>query len=77
MLIDTGGPEGSRELLLPVSAPGGLDRGSTEGHLRYTIPEIGTGVDNRLGLIITRLDSEEDSDPVGAYTLILQPGHGP
>jgi hypothetical protein len=41
--------------------------------VRFDIPEIDIGEANRLGLIITRLDSEEDSDPVGAYSIVLQP----
>jgi hypothetical protein len=28
---------------------------------------------NRLGLIITRFDANEDSDPAGEYTILLPP----
>jgi hypothetical protein len=48
-----------------------LTRVNSEGHLFYVIPEIRTTQYNRLGLIITRLDAEESSDPVGEYTILL------
>lgn len=38
----------------------------------YTIPQIDTETSNRLGLIITRLDSDEDMDPNGIYTIVLR-----
>ena len=49
----------------------------TGSHLTFDIPEVDIGKANRLGLIITRLDSEEISDPVGAYTIVLQPDRSP
>jgi hypothetical protein len=44
--------------------------------LLFDIPEIDAGKADRLALIITRLDGDEDSDSVGAYTIALQPGSG-
>ena len=61
--------------MLPVAKPEQLAGASADGHLLFTIPEIDTSVTNRLGLLITRLDSEEGSDPVGEYTIVLQPRH--
>jgi hypothetical protein len=46
-------------------------RANSEGHLFYAIPEIDTTEYNRLGLIITRVDAEESSDPIGEYTIVL------
>jgi hypothetical protein len=76
-LIDSGTSGGSEKRLIPVGASEQLTEQTTDGRLLYTIPEIDTGLANRLGLIITRLDSDEASDPVGAYTLRLQPNPGP
>jgi hypothetical protein len=47
-----------------------------DGRLVYTIPALDTTATTRLGLVITRLDANEDSDPTGAYTIVLQPGAG-
>jgi len=46
------------------------------GHLVYVIPAIDTTAHNRLGLIITRVDANESSDPVGEYTIVLSAGAG-
>ncbi len=48
-----------------------LTRANPDGRLFYVIAEIDTGEYNRLGLIITRVDAEEDSDPIGEYTIVL------
>ena len=40
----------------------------------YVIPHVDTTTYNRLALIITRIDAEESTDPVGAYTIVLQGG---
>jgi hypothetical protein len=45
-----------------------------DGRLTYVIPQIRTAACNRLGLILTRLDTQEASDPIGQYTILLQPG---
>jgi len=76
-LTDSGIPGGFQTGLFQVVSSAQLARKITDGHLLYWISEIDTGETNRLGLIITRLDSEQNSDPVGAYTLVLQPSHGP
>lgn len=49
-------------------------RTNPDGRLIYTIPAIDTAAYNRLGLIITRTDAREGSDPVGEYTIVLHPG---
>jgi hypothetical protein len=71
-IMDSGASGGAEKRLSPVGAPEQLNAQTTDGRLVYTIPEIDTGLANRLGLIITRLDSDEASDPVGAYTITLQ-----
>jgi hypothetical protein len=76
-LMDSGIPTRGQTGLLQIAGPAYLAGGVKHGQLLYAASEIDTDKTNRLGLIITRLDSEEDSDPVGAYSLILQPGHGP
>ena len=42
-----------------------------DGRLVYILPEIDSDVFNRLGLIVVRLDSHEDEDPKGEYTIKL------
>ena len=37
----------------------------------YVIPRVDTTTYDRLALIITRLDSDETSDPAGNYTITL------
>jgi hypothetical protein len=43
----------------------------TDGHLIYTLPAIDTAAYNRLGLVIVRVDADEATDAVGAYSLVL------
>jgi hypothetical protein len=43
----------------------------------YDIPAIDRAAYNRLGLIITRLDAQETSEPRGEYTILLRPGPSP
>jgi hypothetical protein len=38
----------------------------------YVILAIDVTTYNRLGLIITRVDAKENSDPVGEYTILLR-----
>jgi hypothetical protein len=45
--------------------------------LLHKIPAIDTGEANRLGLIITRVDNDEELDATGTYTIGLQPSHEP
>ncbi len=75
-LMDPGIRGGSQMRLQPVAPPEQLARNATDGHLTYAISEIDTDETSRLGLIITRLDSEEGSDPIGAYTIVLRPSRG-
>jgi hypothetical protein len=46
-------------------------RVNPDGRLIYTIPAIDTAATNRLGLVITRLDARESSDPIGEYTILV------
>jgi hypothetical protein len=75
-LMDSGTPDSPSKGMLQVVGPPQLTRKATDGRSFYTISGIDTGIYNRLGLIITRLDSEEDSDPIGTYTIVLHPNHG-
>jgi hypothetical protein len=71
-LVDPG--EGSRPRRVSGKdlAPHRLARLAPDGPLVHTV-EAGGEPFNKLGLIITRLDSAEDVDPVGAYTVVLRP----
>jgi hypothetical protein len=71
-LIDSG--EGARPQRVPtyITATEILTRTSPDGHLLHVIPAINTTAYNRLGLIITRFDAEESSDPIGEYTIVLR-----
>jgi hypothetical protein len=55
---------------IPSVVPG---RVNPDGRLVHTISAIDTAATNRLGLVITRIDARETSDPVGAYTVVLHP----
>ena len=50
-----------------------LARGTPDGQLVYVIPEIDLTNSNRLGMVITRIDAKEGSDPIGAYSIVLRP----
>jgi hypothetical protein len=66
--------DGARQhLATPIAAPEVLTQLDADGHVFYVIPAIDTAKYNRLGLIITRLDSNERSDPIGQYTIALHP----
>jgi hypothetical protein len=56
-----------------VSPPEKLARIATTGQLSIVVPGATPGEFKGLGLIITRIDSREGADPVGAYTLVLRP----
>ncbi|MCP4543135.1 MAG: hypothetical protein GY832_38975 [Chloroflexi bacterium] len=74
-LIDLG--DGARPRHVPSQmAPEVLTETNADGHLSYVVPAINTIAYNRLGLIITRTDANEDLDPIGAYTIVLHPGGG-
>jgi hypothetical protein len=51
-------------------------RANENGRLNYIILAIDTGAYNRLGPIITRVDANGGSDPVGEYTIVLSAGGG-
>ena len=62
-------PGSSPRIASPVEI---IDGEPSAGIYLYTIPEIDTEKYNRLGLIITRLDSNENLDPNGIYTIVLR-----
>jgi hypothetical protein len=74
-LIGVGGGEGGGARPRPVptqtTAPQVLAGKNADGHLSYVIPAIDTSAYNRLGLVITRFDADESSDPIGEYTIVL------
>jgi hypothetical protein len=73
-LMDDGTGTSWQPSLTASSPAETLIQKTADGRLLYTIPEIDTGVYNRLGLMITRLDSQEDLDAGATYTLELYPG---
>jgi hypothetical protein len=73
-LIDSGGDTGPQRVPTQMTVPEVLTKVNAAGSLFYVIPEINTAEYNRLGLIVTRLDAKESSDPVGEYTIALRPG---
>jgi hypothetical protein len=75
-LKETGQDAQAEHTVLSASAPETLVSAAAGGPLVYTISEIDVEAYNRLGLVVTRLDSQEDLDPVGAYTIALHPGSG-
>jgi hypothetical protein len=70
-LVDTGGGARPRRIPAHTTPPEILTRVDSEGSLFYVIPARNPAEFNRLGLIITRLDARESSDPIGAYTIKL------
>jgi hypothetical protein len=54
--------------------PRAVKRLDPDGTVVYIIPAIDTAEQDRLGLIITRVDAEERLDRDGAYTIVLRPG---
>ena len=74
LLLDSGEGTKPQPLLTQLTSPETLAEVNPEGNRFYVIPAIETAVTNRLGLIITRLDAQESSDPKGAYTIVLYPG---
>jgi hypothetical protein len=73
-LADSGQGAKPRRVACEAGGAEVLMRASPDGHLVYVIPASRTAGYNRLGLIITRLDTRESSDPVGEYTLVLHTG---
>jgi hypothetical protein len=76
-LIGTGTLDRGQMTLVQVDRSAPLPTKAMGRHLSFYIPDIDIGKASRLILIITRLDSEEDSDPVGAYSIVLQPARSP
>jgi hypothetical protein len=72
-LLDPGGGARPQRIPTPTIAPESLTRVNADGRQFYVVPAIDTSVHNRLGLIITRLDAKENSDPIGEYTVVLRP----
>ena len=71
-LIDPGEDARPQRVPTQITSTEILTRANSDGHLFYIIPEVNTTAYNRLGLIITRLDAEEISDPVGEYAIVLR-----
>jgi hypothetical protein len=75
-LIDPGGGARPQRIPSQVAAPEVLATTNANGRLTYTIPALDTTAYNRLGLIITRIDAHENSDPIGEYTIVLHAEDG-
>ena len=72
-LSDSEGGEKRPRVTNIMAAEKILTRGTPDGQLVYVIPAIDMTKFNKLGLVITRLDAKEGSDPIGAYSIVLQP----
>jgi hypothetical protein len=70
---DKTSPGSSPRIASPLET---IDGETSAGNYLYTIPQIDTETYNRLGLIITRLDINENLDPKGIYTIVLKPDLG-
>jgi hypothetical protein len=66
---DKTSPGSSPRIASPVEI---IDGETSAGIYIFTIPEIDMEKYNQLGLIITRLDSNENLDPNGNYTIVLK-----
>jgi hypothetical protein len=60
--------------LVQVMPMQGLLVGDSTDATSLTIPASEMGAYNWLGIIITRVDASQDTDPTGAYKLVLTPG---
>ena len=70
-LISSGSDTKPQRVPSRTGDPEILTTADRDGRLSYTIPTVDTAQFNQLGLIITRTDAEERSDPVGEYTVLL------
>jgi hypothetical protein len=70
-LMDPGTGARPRRVPAQTASTEILTRAGPDGHLSYVIPAIDTTAYNRVGLIVTRLDAKESSDPIGEYTILL------
>jgi len=70
-----GGELGSRPRPVPgqTNGPELVGMVNSGGRLVYTIPSIDVAEFNRLAIIITRVDANEATDPLGEYTIRLTP----
>jgi len=72
-LLDSGEGTKPRRMRTQLTSPETLTEVTPEGTLFYVVPAIEPAVTNRLTFIVTRLDTQESSDPIGAYTIVLYP----
>jgi len=63
----------SSQQLVQVARPENLEQQNQAGTLSMTIPTVDLDSYNRLGVIITRVDANEDLDSHGVYTLVIRP----
>ena len=70
---DPAGSAGPQRVPTQTTTPQVLTRTNADDHLSYVISAIDTSAYNRLGLIITRVDAKEGSDPIGEYIIVLYP----
>jgi hypothetical protein len=73
-VVDSGGGVRPQRVTSIISNEEILALVTQDGCRSYVIPVIDITMYNRLGIVITRLDAEESSDPIGAYNIVLQPG---
>jgi hypothetical protein len=71
-LFDEGRGRGPRPVPAQADGPARLGTMEPGERLAYTVPSIDLADVNRIALIITRVDANEGSDPVGEYTIRLQ-----
>jgi hypothetical protein len=69
-----GGSGMSSQRMVQVSPPEMLRNEVPDATLSLSIPAVELDTYNRIGIIITRVDAREHLDPVGAYTLVVNPG---
>jgi TolB-like protein len=55
-------------------SPATVKHMGADGATSYIIAGTNTKQHDRLGVIITRVDTREDLDTNGAYTIVLHPG---
>jgi hypothetical protein len=64
---------GLARIPVQLNAPDVMVRGGSNGRAIYEIPQVDLERYSRLGLIITRLDSHENGDPLGVFNLTVSP----
>jgi hypothetical protein len=73
-LTDAGPSGRPRRIPAELAGPEVLGDEDGDGRLTSSVPAIDLAQFDRLGLIITRIDAQEGSDPAGEYTISLRPG---